>query len=117
MFTWIDMLLMAIVAAAVTAFIILFLLGSTLQEREGQEYQEGYSKGIGNRTEPRTNGDKIRALTDEELAEKILRIDLGEAPYCGTDNARCIEMVDSEELGTSTMCLKCCIKWLQQEER
>jgi hypothetical protein len=79
MFTWIDMLLIAIVVAAVTAFTILFLLGSSLQEREGQAYREGYRKGQGNRTEPSANGDKIRAMTDAELAEKILRIDLGEA--------------------------------------
>ena len=56
MFTWIDMLLIALVAVAVTAFTILFLLGSTLQEREGQAYREGYNKGYGNRTDPRTKG-------------------------------------------------------------
>ena len=116
MFTWIDMLLIALVAAVVTAFIILFLLGSSLQEREGQAYREGYRKGYGNRTEPRTKGDKIRALTDEELAKKIVVLDLGEAPYCGSDNAKCNAMVEAGELVPLTMCLKCCIKWLQSEE-
>lgn len=89
MFTWIDMVLIAIVAAVLTAFVILFLLGATLKERESQAYQEGYYKGYGVRTDLRTRGNKIRALTDEELAKKIVVLDLGEAPYCNPQNAKC----------------------------
>ena len=96
---------------------ILFLLGATLKKREGQAYQEGYRKGYGDRTDPRTRGDKIRALTDAELAKKIVVLDLGEAPYCNPQNAKCIEMLDANETPTSEMCQQCCIKWLQKEEQ
>lgn len=115
MFTWIDMLLAAIIAAIFTVLIILFLFGATILEREGQAYQEGYYKGCGAKR-PRTRGDKIRALTDEELAKKIVVLDLGEAPYCNPQNAKCIEMLAEGEEPTSEMCQQCCIKWLQQEE-
>lgn len=115
MFTWIDMMLVGIVAAVFSAFVVMFLVGASLQEKEGQAYKEGYRKGYGDRMNPRTNGDKIRTLTDEELAKKIVVLDLGEAPYCGLDNAKCNEMAEAGEMVPSSMCQQCCIKWLQKE--
>lgn len=64
---------------------------------------------------PKTNGDRIRAMTDEELAEKITALDLGEVPYCSLNDARCNEMAKRNELITPEMCKKCCIAWLQKE--
>lgn len=116
MHTVVTCIIVAIVVAVLTAVVILFMLGATLQEKETKAYQEGYRKGYGDRTNPRTNGDKIRALTDEELAKKIVVLDLGEAPYCGLDNVKCNEMADAGEMVPSSMCQQCCIKWLQKEE-
>lgn len=49
-------------------------------------------------TKPLTNADRIRAMSDEELAGIIM------CPYDDC-HKNCI-------LGTS--CLDCCLKWLQQ---
>ncbi len=106
-----------IIAYMIFALItIWFLIGANVQEREKQAYKEGYNKGRRAKSNPRTYGEKIRSLTDEELAEKIVVLDLGEAPYCGLDNAKCNEMAEAGEMVPSSMCQQCCIKWLQQEE-
>ena len=112
----VNMVAVIVIAFMIFALLtILILVGANIQEREGQAYQEGYRKGYRDRTTPRTNGDKIRALTDEELAKKIVVLDLGEAPYCGLDNAKCNKMAEAGEMVPSWMCQQCCIKWLQQE--
>lgn len=112
MFTWIDMMIVALVAAAFAAFVILFLLGSTLQEREGQAYQEGYYKGYRDRTVLRTNGDKIRAMTDEELGMVIM------CPYDTAGPAEeimpCIKEVDGDA-PTQKNCYECSRAWLKKE--
>lgn len=58
------------------------------------------------RTKPVTNADRIRAMSDEELAEKLTWI----VPYCGDCPAR---------VGNGEECLKDCEKawldWLRQE--
>ena len=113
---------MKTVAVIIIAYMIFalitvwFLTGANVQEREKQAYKEGYNKGRRAKSNPRTYGDKIRSLTDEELAKKIVVLDLGEAPYCNPQNAKCIEMLAEGEEPTSEMCQQCCIKWLQQEE-
>ncbi len=117
MFTWIDMLLVAIIVAILTVLIILFLFGATILEREEQAYKKGYYKGTKTERKPKSNGDKIRSLTDEELAERIVKLDLGEAPYCGPNNERCNNMLDKGELIPSDMCKQCCVRWLQQVEK
>ena len=65
---------------------------------------------------PRTNGDRIRALSDEELADKIMELDIDDMiPYCRCDNALCNEMLDRDELVPAEMCKACCVRWLQKE--
>lgn len=116
MFGIIDIAIIVVITMIGTALTCLFITGATQLNHEEEAYREGYNKGYWNRTDPRTNGDKIRTMTDEELADKILRIDLGEAPYCDSDNVKCNEMADAGEPVPSTMCRQCCIKWLQQEK-
>ena len=116
MFTVVDLGIAAVVGAIVAGFSTLFMLGATLQEREGQAYQEGFYKGHDARTNPRTNGDKIRALRDEELADKIVKLDIDDMiPYCRCDNALCNEMLNRDELVPAEICKACCVRWLQKE--
>ena len=53
---------------------------------------------------PQTNGDRIRAMTDEELAEFIERDYF--VPHCPTETCN-PELVDS--------CMHCWLDWLKQE--
>lgn len=50
-------------------------------------------------TNPKTNGDRIRAMTDEKLSEKISRI----APHCAYCPIKCGIFCTEEE---------CKAKWL-----
>lgn len=52
-----------------------------------------------------TNADRIRAMTDEELAKLFNKIDLGKPPFCDG-----IDMCDQ-----GYTCLECCEAWLKQE--
>ena len=64
-----------------------------------------------------TNGDKIRAMSDEELAEKIVNTKEAPAysvPFCGNSN-RCDDILDSGETVPDEMCKQCAIEWLQAE--
>lgn len=117
MFTVVDLGIAAVVGAIIAGFSTLFMLGATLQEREGQVYQEGFYKGHDARTNPRTNGDKIRALRDEELADKIMELDIDDMiPYCGNDKV-CEKMLDIGEPVPAEMCKACCVRWLQKEAK
>lgn len=51
--------------------------------------------------EPMTNADRIRNMTDEELAIIIM------CPYDGTKNADCFM--------EGRNCIQCCMEWLQAE--
>ena len=114
MFTWIDMLLLGILAIAGTASIILFLLGATLLKREEQAYQEGFNKGRWNKGAPRTNADKIREMSDEDLSMVIM------CPYetAGedVDIMPCIKETGVEGQSTVQKCYECCKEWLQKED-
>jgi hypothetical protein len=50
---------------------------------------------------PMTNADKIRAMTDEELAEVIM------CPKAFYERMDCME-------GSSRKCEECCLEWLKQ---
>ena len=50
------------------------------------------------KNEPLTNAQKIRSMSDEELAEIIM------CPY----------NIDEELCSKAGICLDCCLKWLQQ---
>lgn len=61
---------------------------------------------------PKTNADRIRSMSDEELARIIM------CPY--DTEVRSIDDIPCAEHGmqmfvTPEECKKCCIKWLQSE--
>lgn len=45
MFTGIDMLIAIIITSVLVAFVCIFILGASINNREGDAYQEGYYKG------------------------------------------------------------------------
>ena len=64
---------------------------------------------------PMTNADRIRSMTDEELARHLWRIasfdnSLG---YC-RDLPRCQKRMDANLLVPEEWCLACLLAWLQQ---
>ena len=61
-----------------------------------------------------TNGDKIRAASDEEMAEFILANDLDDAIHFCKSEPECDAFFDSGGTVTHEMCRKCCIGWLRQ---
>ena len=62
-------------------------------------YEDGRCHYIGNcMSKIETNADRIRAMTDEELAKIIM------CPY-DNDHNNCVP---------GSNCLGCCLKWLQQ---
>ena len=61
-----------------------------------------------------TNEDKIRAASDEEIAEFILANDLDEEIHFCKSKPECNEIMDSGRAITHEMCRKCCIDWLRQ---
>lgn len=61
-----------------------------------------------------TIGDKIRAASDEEIAEFILANDSDEGIHFCKSTPECNEIMDSGGTITDEMCRKCCIDWLHQ---
>lgn len=60
------------------------------------------------RTEPMTNADRIRAMSDEELVRMLT---LGEGAF---DCFKCRNVVDGE---CDTNCPERCLDWLQQQAK
>ena len=61
-----------------------------------------------------TNGDKIRAASDEEMAEFILANDLDEEIHFCKSTPECNAILDSGRAITHEMCRKCVLDWLHQ---
>ena len=61
------------------------------------------------RQNPKTNGDRIRAMTDEELAEVIIDYTVG--PCVFDENIR---NAPPDSMCMATDCKTCTFKWLQQ---
>ena len=61
-----------------------------------------------------TNGDKIRNVSDEEMAEFILANDLDDEIHFCKSTPECNAILDSGGTITHEMCKKCCIDWLHQ---
>ena len=63
-----------------------------------------------------TNGDKIRAMTDEELAEHILSTPAYETciDFC-KKRAECYDLNESDKGIPDGWCKQCLIDWLQKE--
>ena len=61
-----------------------------------------------------TNGDKIRNVSDEEMAEFILANDLDDAIHFCKSEPECDAFFDSGGTATHEMCRKCVLDWLHQ---
>lgn len=59
----------------------------------------------------KTNADRIRAMSDEELAKAIY---FGwDTQYCRYDQ-KCAEILDTTDGIPEEMCTACAVKWLKQ---
>lgn len=65
---------------------------------------------------PQTNADRIRSMTDEELAELLysLQTEDLDGMFCKTED-KCEEMMDSGDEIPKSMCKQCLVKWLKAE--
>lgn len=74
-------------------------------------HPEGYAV-----TSKRTNADRIRSMTDEELAELLysLQTEDLDGMFCKTED-KCEEMMDNGNEIPKSMCKQCLIKWLRAE--
>lgn len=65
-----------------------------------------------------TNGDRIRNMTDEEIAGILAKSDLAETiPICKS-LPECEAILDSgDETIPEELCVKCALKWLTQEDK
>ena len=64
---------------------------------------------------PQTNADRIRAMSDEELADAILETCLREGmPFC-KNKLQCSQILDNGKTIPDEMCKQCLIEWLQSE--
>ena len=61
-----------------------------------------------------TNGDKIRAASDEEIAEFIVNDYLDNKSHFCKSKPECNAILDSDGTITNEMCRKCGIEWLRQ---
>ena len=61
-----------------------------------------------------TNGDKIRAASDEEIAEFIINDYLDNKSHFCKSKPECDAILDSDGTITNEMCRKCGIEWLRQ---
>ena len=70
---------------------------------------------VGDEKESTSNGDKIRSMKDEELAQFLVAIqDLDSSiPYC-QNKPECERLLDEGEI-TQDMCTACMIQWIRQE--
>lgn len=67
----------------------------------------------------RTNADSIRTMTDEELADVIIKNSFNTfsevIKFC-KNSEECSDMLDSFDEIPESMCRKCLLEWLQQPE-
>ena len=61
-----------------------------------------------------TVGDKIRAASDEEIAEFIIKDYLDNKSHFCKSKPECDAILNSGRAITHEMCMKCCIDWLHQ---
>lgn len=58
-----------------------------------------------------TNADRIRAMSDEELAKMLY--DLNDMLWC-RELPECIDIVDADGENPTENCIGCALAWLQQ---
>ena len=82
------------------------------------DWLQGYIKQIGKAeaNDIKTNADRIRNMTDEELAEHITSIPSYETCINFCKNIEdCRELMDMDHDIPEEWCKKCLLKWLQKE--
>lgn len=60
---------------------------------------------------PKTRGDQLRAMTDEQLAAALY--ENAECKWCRNETA-CGELLDSEHGIEDSKCIACVLNWIQQ---
>ena len=60
-----------------------------------------------------TNADKIRTMTDEELAHALIHLD-GFDTFC-TNYRECVEKIELGEDISESQCEACMLRWLREE--
>lgn len=67
--------------------------------------------------EQMTNADRIRNMSDEELADAMLKFsEIGDhASFC-VNSTRCDEIMDAGEQIPEGMCRQCLLEWLRRKE-
>ena len=61
-----------------------------------------------------TNGDKIRTLTDEQLAKIINGLVEESGRFCG-ELPECVEDLNNDRLIPEERCQQCVLAWLREE--
>ena len=84
-----------------------------------EKTEEPYNPKSIKKSSKRTNADRIRTMTDEELADAIFKnttrtID-EVIPFC-KNYERCFDMLDLCDGIPKHMCRECLLEWLQQPE-
>lgn len=65
--------------------------------------------------EPKSNADRIRYMSDEEMAKMIQKyVSLDSSEYC-KNNSECENILDNGETIPDEKCEKCIVQWLQSE--
>lgn len=67
--------------------------------------------GTGYTQVPMTIGDRIRAMSDEDLTDIIYELNM-EGTFC-QNRKECLELLDNDKL-TDDMCKKCLLEWLRK---
>lgn len=85
---------------------------NTLYYRGSYCAEQRAKMGLG---DPQTNADRIRMMSDEELAQKLLQFNTLEesVPFC-RNLAECDELLDTEDGIPEEKCKQCLLNWLRQ---
>lgn len=76
-------------------------------EYDRGQYEKGYADGLAYKPPIQTNADRIRAMTDEELANFLDRVEMGDIDYSKTFCDLCDGFYDCRD--------DCLVGWLKQE--
>lgn len=61
-----------------------------------------------------TNGDRIRAMTDEELAKVMVATYVDEQIHYCQNKQECIDAMDRGDVDFDEKCIGCFVEWLRQ---
>jgi hypothetical protein len=73
-----------------------------------------WNRRVGSDINVPTNADRIRSMTDEELAKIIVTDCLDERIHYCQNRPECIDLLDTDEGIPEEMCIQCVLDWLRQ---